>query len=145
MLVPIPGFAENPDNWIFLWIYAILAVLSGRKFLQAAILGYIFIYVQIIHYNIIPYMYLTNVGKNLSHKRCSTITVWKCFPDGPSRSGYLAFRITSIRISGVLPYTEIVEHAEMCISCCIRQSIGVLKNVCVIKGHKTLNYATQVS
>jgi len=33
-----------------------LAVWSGNKFIQTAVLGYIFIYVQIKHYYIIPYM-----------------------------------------------------------------------------------------
>jgi len=37
--------------------------LKWKKFLQTAVLGYIFIYVQIKHANIIPYMYLTNRGK----------------------------------------------------------------------------------
>ena len=26
------GYAENPDNWIFLWKYATLAVRSGKKY-----------------------------------------------------------------------------------------------------------------
>ena len=40
------GYAENPDNWIFLCKQATLAGWSGKKNLQTAILGYIFIYVQ---------------------------------------------------------------------------------------------------
>jgi len=41
------GHAKNPDNWIFLWKWATLAVWSGNRFLQTALSGYIFIYVQI--------------------------------------------------------------------------------------------------
>jgi len=43
------GYAENPDKWIFLWKYATLAVWSGGggEFVRKAVLGYIFIYVQI--------------------------------------------------------------------------------------------------
>jgi len=35
----------------------------GKKILQTVVLGYIFIYVQIKHYYIIPCMYLTNGEK----------------------------------------------------------------------------------
>ena len=39
-----------------------------KEFLQTAVLGYIFIYVQIKYEHMIPYMYLTIRVKNLSHK-----------------------------------------------------------------------------
>jgi len=38
-------------------------------------------------------------GKILSHKKGSAIIVWKCLPEGPSRSEKLA-----IRASGILLY-----------------------------------------
>jgi hypothetical protein len=67
--------------------YATLAAGSVKKFLQTAVLGYIFIYIQIKYQYIIPYTYLTIGGKNLSHNGCSKITVGKCFPEGPGQSG----------------------------------------------------------
>ena len=37
------GYADNPDNWIFLWKEkATLVVRSGKKILQTVVLGYIF-------------------------------------------------------------------------------------------------------
>jgi len=39
-----------------------------KKSLQTAVLGYIFIHVQIKHQYVIPYMYLTG-GEILSHKK----------------------------------------------------------------------------
>jgi hypothetical protein len=56
------GYAEIPDNWIFIWKYATIGTLKWEKFLPTAVLGFIFISVQIKQY-IIPYMYLTIGGK----------------------------------------------------------------------------------
>jgi hypothetical protein len=50
--VIIEFFFENRLHW---------EDLSIERFPQMAVLGYIFIYVQIKHYYIIPYMYITNV------------------------------------------------------------------------------------
>jgi hypothetical protein len=57
------GYAENPDNWIFFenrlhWQFEV-----GKKILQTSVFGYIFIYVQMKHYYVISYMYLT-AGEN---------------------------------------------------------------------------------
>jgi len=57
--------------------------------LQTAIVGHIFIYVQIKHQYIISYIYLTTGEKLQALKRCSTVTVRKCLPEGPSRSGVI--------------------------------------------------------
>ena len=51
----IEFFFENRLHW---------EDLSIERFPQMAALGYIFIYVQIKHYYIIPYMYITN-GRNI--------------------------------------------------------------------------------
>jgi len=48
-------FFENKLQWQF--------DMQKKKILQTALLDYIFIYLQIKHYYIIPYMYLTTVGK----------------------------------------------------------------------------------
>ena len=51
----IEFFFENRLHWQF--------DVEKKKTLQMALLDYVFIYVQIKHYYIIPYMYLTTVGK----------------------------------------------------------------------------------
>ena len=52
-------------------------------------------------------MNLTN-GEKFKSKRCSTITVRKYLPEGPSQSGLLAVRITNVRMSGVLLYVPLI-------------------------------------
>ena len=56
--------------------------LKWKKFLQTALLGYIFIYVQIKYLYIIPDMYLTTGGKFQAIKGCSTITVRNVYLKG---------------------------------------------------------------
>ena len=51
-------------------------------FQQRAILGYIFIYVQVKHWCIISFIYLEIGEKFSATKRCSTITARKCLPKG---------------------------------------------------------------
>ena len=56
-------------------------------------------------------LYVTdNLGKNLSHKICSTFTGRDSSPGGQSRSGKFAIRITSVRISGVLLCTVVLHY-----------------------------------
>jgi hypothetical protein len=56
------GYAENPDNLIFHWKQATLAVWNWKKMLRTVVLGCIFSYVHIKHRHIIPFMYLKNGG-----------------------------------------------------------------------------------
>jgi hypothetical protein len=51
------------------------------KILQLAVLGYTFIYIQIKHYYIIPYMYLPTEGTFKPYKDIVQL------PEEPSRSG----------------------------------------------------------
>jgi len=56
----------------------------GTKFLQMAVLGYLFIYIQIkIFWHNSSYVE-DKWDKNLSHKKWSTIMVRKCSPERPS-------------------------------------------------------------
>jgi len=43
------GYAEDPDNRIFLWKLPALRVWIGKQFLQTAVLCYVFNYIQIKH------------------------------------------------------------------------------------------------
>jgi hypothetical protein len=63
-------FFENRLRWQFE---------VAKEFLQAAILGYIFIYVQIKHKYITLYVYLTSGGKQLSHKQMQHNYITKMF------------------------------------------------------------------
>ena len=53
--IRIIGFFFESKLPLILW--------SGKNIIQTAVLGHIFIYVQIKHLNIIPYMCFTNGGK----------------------------------------------------------------------------------
>ena len=80
------GMISHPDNWISLWKYATLAVWSGKNFYKQLFLAtYLFIYNKTLIHNSL-YVF-DSWGKNETIKRCSTITVWKCLPEGSSHSG----------------------------------------------------------
>jgi hypothetical protein len=74
--ISIIGFFEFFENSLQ-WQFEV-----GKKCLQMAIVGYIFIYVQT------KYQYVfDNSAKILSYEKFGTITVRKCLPEGPSQSG----------------------------------------------------------
>jgi len=66
------GYAENPDNWIFLWKYVTLAVWSGKKkFYKMAVLGYVLHTNKTLIHN--PFLFFIFIINN----ECAVIS-YKC-------------------------------------------------------------------
>jgi len=91
------GHEEVPDNWI----------------LKSRLHIYWRTSKTLIHNSVRVF---DNWGKILCHKRGSKITVREYLPVGPSRSGQLGIRITSVRINGVLLYSPAYAQRKQFIS-----------------------------
>jgi hypothetical protein len=73
------GYAENLDNWIFLWKWATLTVWNGKKYSTNGCFRlhvYLCTYKTLVHNSL--YVFDNWGEKCKPYERCSTITVGKC-------------------------------------------------------------------